>query len=464
MMRSSPSSSSSLSSSPLGVTAQKRRIRERDLWDVIVNNDDITFNHILPRLNSTDVKFLYEVNSETRKLIKRSSRKRELRKTFKVEEMSSISTLEFVWENKPLRSDYWSESYFCLEVAKTNKLEFLKWAREEKKCEWDSGTINRAAHHGNLEMVKYCVANECPFNEWACTRAAQNGHLEVLKYLHEEAKAPLECWTAAGAARNGHLHILEYLVERKYDRYEVHACKHAAANGHLDCLKYLHETAKAPWDEWSVLPSSSSSSKKGNNFKRGFRLSSSSSSEQQQEQPAKIQETYQFHSPGGKVTFAHETDAEKSKWTNCEISHVGDVNEETKVKLGIVIGEFHDQLMNRMLEDARLSALAMNAEITRVVFVPGTYEAPLILENMLMDDSLDAACVLGYIEKGSTLHGEEMGNTCSLIFKQLELEYRKPVGMGIIGPGATAEQAETRVAYAGNAIRAAIRMARTMMV
>ncbi len=164
------------------------------------------------------------------------------------------------------------------------------------------------------------------------------------------------------------------------------------------------------------------------------------------------------------MTFAHETDGEKSKWTNCEISHVGDVNEETKVKLGIVIGEFHDQLMNRMLEDARLSALAMNAEITRVVFVPGTYEAPLILENMLMDDSLDAACVLGYIEKGSTLHGEEMGNTCSLIFKQLELEYRKPVGMGIIGPGATAEQAETRVAYAGNAIRAAIRMARTMMV
>ena len=51
--------------------------------------------------------------------------------------------------------------------------------------------------------------------------------------------------------------------------------------------------------------------------------------------------------------------------------------------------------MNRMLEDARLSAMAMNAEITKVVFVPGTYEAPLILENMLMDDSLDAACVLG---------------------------------------------------------------------
>jgi hypothetical protein len=33
-----------------------------------------------------------------------------------------------------------------------------------------------------------------------------------------------------------------------------------------------------------------------------------------------------------------------------------------------------------------------------------------------------------------------MGATCSLVFKQLELEYTKPVGMGIVGPGATAEQ------------------------
>ena len=32
---------------------------------------------------------------------------------------------------------------FLLEVAQTNKLELLKWIREEKKCEWDEETINR---------------------------------------------------------------------------------------------------------------------------------------------------------------------------------------------------------------------------------------------------------------------------------------------------------------------------------
>jgi hypothetical protein len=221
---------------------------ERDLWDVIVNNDDVSFKHILPRLNSNDVKFLYEVNTETRKLIKRSSRKGDLKKGFKVKEMSSISTLEVMLEHKSLWPSWLNERRFCLEVAETNKLELLKWAREEKKCKWGEGTITAAARQGNLEMVKYCVANECPIDEWACARAAQNGHLEMLKYLHEVAKAPWGSGTAAWAALNGHLHILEYLVERKYDKYNDWACEYAAKSGHFDCLKYLRETAKAPWN------------------------------------------------------------------------------------------------------------------------------------------------------------------------------------------------------------------------
>ena len=232
--------------------AQKRRAGERDVWDVIVNNDDICFEHILPRLNRTDVKFLFEVNTETRALVKRSSRKSELRKKFQVEEMSSISTLEIAWENPSLWPRWWDERTFCYQVAQTNKLELLKWIREEKKCEWNEWTIEAAAGQGNLEMVKYCVANECSMNEWACAYAAKGGHLECLKYLHEEVKVPWDSATAAQAAENGHLHILEYLVEREYDKFNAWACAYAAENGHLDCLKYLHETAKAPWNSFAV--------------------------------------------------------------------------------------------------------------------------------------------------------------------------------------------------------------------
>jgi hypothetical protein len=177
---------------------------------------------------------------------------------FKVREMSSISTLEVAWEHYPWGTydhdrevEMW-EPYFCEKVAATNKLELLKWAREEKECKWDSWTINMATEQGNLEMVKYCVANKCPIDEVACTCAADGGHLEVLKYLQEEVKAPWDDCTASWAASDGHLHILEYLVERKYDQFDEYACDGAAVGGHLDCLKYLHETAKAPWDDRAV--------------------------------------------------------------------------------------------------------------------------------------------------------------------------------------------------------------------
>ena len=252
-----PSSSATAYTLGVRTRAQKRRVGERDsLWDLIVNNDDITFIHILPRLNSNDIKFLCGVNTETRALVKRSSRAGDLKEKFKVQEMSSISTLEVAWEHYPWGTWYIryirNESYFCWRVAQTKKLELLKWAREEKKCKWDRRTIDAAAYQGNLEMVKYCVANECPIDEYACANAAFNGHLACLKYLHEKAKAPWDWMTASWAAESGHLHILEYLVERKYDQYDEEACWEAARFGHLDCLKYLRETAKAPWSSYAV--------------------------------------------------------------------------------------------------------------------------------------------------------------------------------------------------------------------
>ena len=185
-----------------------------------MNNDDICFKHILPRLNRTDVKFLYGVNTETRKLIKRSSRAGDLKEKFKVKRCRRYRLWSLRGRINRCGRVGWSETDFCWKVARTNKLELLKWAREEKKCKWDDRTINTAADQGNLEMVKYCVANECPIDAEACACAAENGHLEVLKYLREEVKAPWDWDTAAWAAQNGHLHILEYLVERKFDKYD----------------------------------------------------------------------------------------------------------------------------------------------------------------------------------------------------------------------------------------------------
>ena len=222
------------------------------LWSVLVNKDDIWNAHIFPKLNGTDMKFLYQTNPETRALIKRSDV--QLQNKFKAIEMSSISTLQWSWERNVRKNTgenvWWYHSTsFCHKLAQTNKLEFLKWAREEKNCDiWDGKTTIAAIKQGNVEMLKYCLENDCPTSSIVCERAAENGHLECLKYLREVAGAPWDKNTVLGAAENAHLHILKYLVEGRYPYFQASACARTARSGHLECLKYLHEFAKLPWD------------------------------------------------------------------------------------------------------------------------------------------------------------------------------------------------------------------------
>ncbi|CAL6323276.1 unnamed protein product [Bathycoccus prasinos] len=232
------------------------------LWDVVVKWDDICFKHILPRLDLNDVKFLYGVNTETRALIKRSTRANDLERRFNIGEMSSISTLEFAWENKSLWPSWLEdETNFCLRVAETNKLELLKWAREEKKCEWDKRTTRGAAEQGNLEILKYCFENECPcgeeveYGQMLFELAAIGGHVDCLRVLFEELDPPEESGTeervAEHAAEYGYPDVLKYLVE---ENELSDSCVSTSVNySQLECLKYLVEDAEAPLDDWKLL-------------------------------------------------------------------------------------------------------------------------------------------------------------------------------------------------------------------
>ena len=91
----------------------------------------------------TDIKFLYEVNTETRKLIKRSSRAGDLKEKFKLKRCRRYRLWKLRGRINRCGRVWLDETYFCWQVAVTNKLELLKWAREEKKCKWDEWTIKR---------------------------------------------------------------------------------------------------------------------------------------------------------------------------------------------------------------------------------------------------------------------------------------------------------------------------------
>lgn len=128
------------------------------------------------------------------------------------------------------------------------------------------------------------------------------------------------------------------------------------------------------------------------------------------------------------------------------------------VNLAIITGDFHKELAEVMVAAASAEAERHGAHVASVTRVPGSYEIPLIADALMARDSVDALVVLGYIERGETLHGEVMGHVVHQSLVELQIRHRKPIGVGIIGPGATREQAETRKeAYAAAAVRAALR-------
>ncbi len=127
-------------------------------------------------------------------------------------------------------------------------------------------------------------------------------------------------------------------------------------------------------------------------------------------------------------------------------------------RIVIVAAEFHQELIETMIETARKELSAVGAELVRVVRVTGSYEIPLLADVQLAQEDVHALVVLGYVERGETLHGEVMGHVVHGALVQLQLKHHKPIGMGIIGPGATLEQAQQRKGTsAAAAVRAVLR-------
>ena len=227
------------------------------LWNgLVVHHKDVFVSHVISKLNTTDRWFFKKVNRESWDVLAYAGVDVSY---WGVHECSSISTLEWAWNHMPWgekddRGRVMDQAWFCEQVAATNKLEFLEWAREVKQCEWDEETILAAVSFGNLEMLKYCFSNGCPCDEEeSCKEAAAGGHLDCVRFLFGKVKPSrkTEKEMAIEAAAHGHLDILIYFVEERKISDDLKICVgNAAIYGQLDCLKYLVEAAKMPLNDW----------------------------------------------------------------------------------------------------------------------------------------------------------------------------------------------------------------------
>ena len=112
-----------------------------------------------------------------------------------------------------------------------------------------------------------------------------------------------------------------------------------------------------------------------------------------------------------------------------------------------------------MLKFAIDEASSKNWEVSEVVWVPGSMEAPLAIDRMLQSTEVQGAVVLGIIERGETDHGLVMGQSVTKSVIELQIKHNKPIGLGIIGPGAEPVHIEPRlVPHARSAVGAVAAM------
>jgi len=131
-------------------------------------------------------------------------------------------------------------------------------------------------------------------------------------------------------------------------------------------------------------------------------------------------------------------------------------------QVAIVVSEFNYDVTLLMLERAKEEVSFLGASLGPVVKTPGVWDMPLAAKVLLGRDDVDGLVALGAVIEGETQHDEVVMNQAARKLTDLSVEFGKPVGLGISGPGETRLQAQDRIENAGNAVRAVVKMVRRL--
>ena len=130
-----------------------------------------------------------------------------------------------------------------------------------------------------------------------------------------------------------------------------------------------------------------------------------------------------------------------------------------QIRLGLVVAEFNEELTEKMLTQALKRSSELNALTTYVCKVPGAYDMPLMVQILLDKNDIDAVVTLGAIVRGGTKHDEVIAHALYMKMADLSLQYKKPVTLGVAGPGMTYQQGKVRIKeYANRSVDAAVKM------
>lgn len=116
-------------------------------------------------------------------------------------------------------------------------------------------------------------------------------------------------------------------------------------------------------------------------------------------------------------------------------------------RFGIVVSRFNDFISKRLVEGAVDTLLRHGAKDSEIetVWVPGSFEIPVVANKLAKSKKYDAVICLGAVIKGSTPHFEYVASEAAKGIAKVSLDTGLPVIFGVI----TAENLEQAIERAG---------------
>ena len=132
------------------------------------------------------------------------------------------------------------------------------------------------------------------------------------------------------------------------------------------------------------------------------------------------------------------------------------------MNIAFVVSEFNFDVTMPMLEQAKQHANFLGATVSKEVQVPGVFDMPLAIKKLCERDDVDGVVAIGAVIEGETEHDDLVISHASRKIADLAVEYGKPVGLGITGPGMSRLQAEARINRAKAAVEAVVKLDRAI--
>jgi len=121
-------------------------------------------------------------------------------------------------------------------------------------------------------------------------------------------------------------------------------------------------------------------------------------------------------------------------------------------KIAIVSTRWNHFIVDKLVEGAKdaFDRHGGNAEDLTHILVPGAFELPMIIDQLLASGKYDAICALGAVIRGSTPHFDYVAAEATKGIASMSLKYQKPVSFGLLTTDTIEQAIERAGTKAGN--------------